>query len=260
LRSLWSYWPHVRRTLTGKNAVLLFDFDGTLAPIVADPSQARLPAPTKAALTRLARSSQVTLGIVSGRELVELRRLVGLKNICYVGSHGMEWVLPGGSAHLRATPAQRRRIRHIARELHSLLRGVPGIQVEHKIASVAVHYRRAQPHNAQATCAEVRRLARQNAPRVKLLEGKKVVEILPAGAKSKGAAVKALLARLRPPSQRPLVVYFGDDATDESVFRCLRKNDLGILVGRPRRSQARFYLRSPERLRKFLGRLCRILL
>jgi trehalose-phosphatase len=106
----------------------------------------------------------------------------------------------------------------------------------------------------------VRQLARQNAPRVKLLKGKKVVEILPAGAKSKGAAVKALLARLRPASQRPLAVYFGDDTTDESVFRSLRKNDLGILVGRPRRSHARFYLRSPEQVGKFLGRLCRILL
>ncbi len=258
MRSLWSQWPRLRESFAGKNAVLFLDFDGTLAPIVADPSQARIPAATREALAQLACSPRVVVGIVSGRQLAELRRLVGLRNICYVGSHGLEWVLSGGRPHLRAAPAQRRRIRQIADELSRALRGLPGILIERKIASVTAHYRNAKPWHTRTALAEVRRVARQQAPRLKLLEGKKVIEFLPAGAISKGAAVRALLARLRPRGRLPLVVYFGDDATDESVFRCLRKNDLGVFVGKPRRTTARFYLRSPREVCEFLQQLCTI--
>ncbi len=258
MRSLWSHWFHIRRTLAAKNAIFLFDFDGTLAPIVAHRSRARLPAATRGALAALACSPRVFLGIVSGRELAELRRLVRLRNICYVGSHGLEWVLPGRRPYLRATPGQCRRIRQTADELHRALRGLPGILVERKIASVAVHYRNAEPRHARTALAEVRRIARQHTPRLKLLKGKKVVELLPAGAYSKGATVQALLARLRREHRSGLVAYFGDDATDESVFVRLRKNGLGVFVGKPRRTTARFYLRSPREVGEFLQQLCTI--
>jgi alpha,alpha-trehalase len=259
LHSLWSRWPGIRQTLSCAFPILLFDFDGTLAPIAADPARARLPEATRKVLARLSRLPCAAIGVVSGRQLAELQRLVRLKNICYIGSHGMEYMLPGGSHHLRATPAQCRRIQHIATQLSLALRGLPGILVERKIASVAVHYRNAEPQHIRRALAEVQRIRKRNVPRLRLLEGKNVVELLPADSSDKGAAVKTLVARLRPRDRKAVVVYLGDDATDESVFGCLGKNDVTVLVGRPRKTRARFYLRSPAQVCNFLRRVCKIL-
>ncbi len=258
MRSLWSQWPKIQEILVGKNLILLFDYDGTLAPIVAHPSQARLPAPTRAALTKLACSPRVALGIVSGRELSQLKRLVRLKNICYVGSHGLEWALPGLGPSLRISPRRSRPLRQITRELRHALRGLPKVWIERKIASVAVHYRGASVHHARSARTQLARIARQYAAQFRLQEGKKGFEFLPAGANTKGTAVQALVPRLRR-GRFSAVVYFGDDSTDESVFACLSKNDFGIFVGRPRLSRARFYLRSPGEVCKFLQRVCKII-
>jgi len=258
LRVLWSEWPRIREKLVAGVAILLFDFDGTLAPIVADPSRAKLPRATGLVLARLARSPRVILGIISGRQIAELRRLVDLKNICYVGSHGLEWSLPSGRTMLRATPTARRTARLIAQELRVALRRIPGILVERKVASVAVHYRNASSDHARAVLAAVRGLAKQHAPRVTVLEGKKVVELLPAGVKSKGTAVNALLAHVRRRNRLTLVVYVGDDATDETVFRSLGRSAVTVLVGTPRRTRARFSLRSSAEVRRFAERVGKV--
>ena len=257
MRSLWSQWPKIRKLLADKNLILLLDYDGTLVPIVAHPSQARLPSPTRAALTKLACSPRVALGIVSGRELRELKRLVRLNNICYVGSHGLEWALPGEGSRLRATVGRSRPLQKLTRHLRRILHGLPNVRIERKFLSVAVHYRGASLYHARAARMQVTQLARQYAAQFKLLEGKKVFEFLPAGSNSKGTAVQALVARLRR-RPFPVVVYFGDDSTDESVFACLSKNDFGIFVGRPHLSRARFNLRSPGEVCKFLQRVCKI--
>ena len=83
-------------------------------------------------------------------------------------------------------------------------------------------------------------------------------EFLSAGKTSKGAAVQALVARLSARRRMPAVVYFGKDATDESVLASLGKNHLGVFVGRPRRSRARLYVRSPNQVRRFLEQIGRI--
>ncbi len=258
MRSLWSEWPKIRKLLARKNLILLFDYDGTLAPIAARPSQARLPAPTRAALTKLACSPRVALGIVSGRELSQLKRLVRLKNICYVGSHGLEWALPGLGPRLRASPRWSRPLREIMRELRYALRGLPNVWIERKIASVAVHYRGARAHHARFARAKIACVSRRYAAQAKLQGGKKVFEFLPIGTTTKGTTIRALVAELRGRRATSVVVYLGDDASDESVFTSLNKNDLGIFVGRSGRTRARFCLRSPGEVCKFVQRVCRI--
>jgi len=101
---------------------------------------------------------------------------------------------------------------------------------------------------------------RRHATHFRLLIGKKVFEFLPVGKTTKGTAVRALEARLRARWGMPVVVYFGDDATDESVFASLGRSDLGVFVGRPRGSKARLYVSSPNQVRRFLERLSRIVL
>jgi len=258
LRSLWSQWPKVRKLLVGENLILLCDYDGTLAPIAARPSRAKLPELTRAALVKLAGSPRVALGIVSGRELSPLKRLVRLKNVCYVGSHGFEWALPGPGPRLRASGRWSRPLRQMTRELRRALRGLPDVWIKRKITSVAVHYRGAHARQARAARKQIEQVLRRHDSQFRLLEGKKVFEFLPAGTTTKGTAVRVLVARLRARRRMPVVVYLGDDATDESVFASLGRNDLGVFVGRPGRSRARYYLRSPHEVRRFLEQLGRI--
>lgn len=255
MRVLWSEWPRIRARIAAGDVVLLFDFDGTLAPTVADPSRAKLPRATSSALARLARLPRIVLGIVSGRQIAELRLLVGLKSGYYVGSHGLEWGRPGGHRMLRPTPAARRMARLTARDLRAALHDVPGILVERKVASVAVHYRNAHSRHARVALAAVRRVAKQYGRRITVLNGKKVAELLPDRSRSKATAVSALLAHVRQRRRPTLVVYFGDDATDETVFRSLGRRAVTVLVGKPRRTYARFSLRSPAEVRRFAERV-----
>ena len=150
MRSLWSQWPQIRQRLAAKNLILLFDFDGTLSPIAPRPSAAIFPAATRAALLALSRSPRVTLGFVSGRILGELRRLVRMKGVYLIGSHGWEWMAPDQVYRLRASAETLRHARRMASQLRPALRGLPGIWIERKVVSVTVHYRGAGARSARA--------------------------------------------------------------------------------------------------------------
>lgn len=254
---LWRNWTALAQQLAAAHRVVLCsDFDGTLAPIVRHPARARLPAATRRALGRLGRRRRLTVCLVSGRSLAELRRRVGLAGVYYIGSHGWEWAGPDGRRRTRVNTGFAARIQKLGRELQRTLRRQPGIYVERKSVSLAVHYRNASPRVAAQARRLVGRLAKNSAGRLRLLEGKQMVELLPPGAMDKGRAVLALAARLASGNaRRPPVIYLGDDVTDESLFRRLRRTDLGIRVGKSEASAARYRLRSPRQVRRFLRRL-----
>jgi trehalose-phosphatase len=258
-RPLWRHWRSLVRHLrneTDRGLALLSDFDGTLAPIVPHPDQARLPARARRALERWARLPSATVGVVSGRSLADLRRRVGLRGIHYIGSHGEEWTGANGRAPTRANARCVACIRALGAQLEERLASLPGICVERKTMSVAVHYRQAGPRAATAARRAVLEALRTTRRDVRLLEGKKVLELLPAGSGSKGHAVTRLRAQWAP--RRPLI-YLGDDVTDESVFRRLRRGDIGIHVGENSRSWADYRVRSPEGAARFLERLAEVL-
>src|SRR3990167_5446400 len=87
-------WRRLQRQIRRVNdCVLLLDYDGTLTPIVRDPSAALLSKEMRDVLTRLAARKGITLGILSGRKLSEIRRLVDIPKILYGGNHGFElWI------------------------------------------------------------------------------------------------------------------------------------------------------------------------
>lgn len=235
---------------------LFSDFDGTLAPIVPRPHHARLPETARRSLRQLSRRPGVTVGLVSGRAIGDLRPLVGLRGVCYIGSHGEEWMGTDGRLHRRRDIRVLRRIQQMRRELRRKLSRLPGIYVEWKPVSVAVHYRAATPEAARKARREVERDLRNQARGFRLLKGKKMREILPPGKTSKGQAVFAVLARLtRRRKLRPLLLYLGDDVTDETVFQRLRPRDIGIHVGGRARTRARYHLDSPAEVVRFLSRL-----
>ena len=204
---------------------VFLDYDGTLTPIVERPEDALLPAETRAAIERLAALAPVA--IVSGRDLADVRRLIGIEGITYAGSHGFDVVLPDGSAHQRGTeflPA----LEAAERDLRARLASVPGAQIEAKTFAIAVHVRRVREELVPDVEAAVAGVAAAD-PRLRRTGGKKVFEIRPAVAWDKGKALLWLLDVLElGPGVLP--VYVGDDETDEDAFRAVRDRGLGVVV------------------------------
>lgn len=141
----------------------------------------------------------------------------------------------------------------VKRTLERVLRSVPGIWIEDKRATIAVHYREAARSSVAFASAHIRR-ALDEFRGLHLLEGKKVWEVLPGRGMDKAAAVRLILRRekLRRPRARCLVFYLGDDTTDERVFEKLQ--GISIVVGRRGRTAARYFLRSPREVAQFVNR------
>jgi trehalose 6-phosphate phosphatase len=208
--------------------LLALDFDGTLAPIVADPDRATIRTSTRRLLRRVARA--YPCAVISGRARADvLRRLDGLGILEAIGNHGGE---PGG---LPVSP--RPDVRRWIPKLRDGLGGVAGVRIEDKGLSLAVHYRLAPARGA----ARVRVLqAAAGLGRTRLLGGKQVLNILPENAPHKGTALARLVAR----HGLEAAIYVGDDDTDEDVFALGHPDRLlGIRVGRRPGSAAPFFIR-----------------
>jgi trehalose 6-phosphate phosphatase len=205
--------------LAGRRPLLVAsDYDGVLAPLVGDPSAA-VPSPGVGdALARVAGAAGVTVALVSGRGVEDLRTVSGLDGpYRWVGSHGAEYDGP-----LTGELAGRRDA--LAGLLAPLVAAVPGARLEVKPASVAVHVRQvADPAAAAALLASADAAAD---PSLTKKPGKAVLELAVTDA-DKGSAV----ARLREELDAAAVVDLGDDLTDEDVFRRLGAGDVGVKVG-----------------------------
>jgi trehalose 6-phosphate phosphatase len=220
----------VLRGLAARGRVLLaFDFDGTLAPIVADPARARLRPRTRRLLTEMARKYPCV--VISGRRRADVaRRLVGIPLRQVLGNHGIE---PSP-----ALPAARRSVRSWLACLKPRLERVAGIVFDNKGASLAIHYRKARnrPAALKAILAATAGLADARA-----LMGLLAVDLLPVGAPNKATALQSELRRLGCQA----ALYLGDDQTDEDVFALSGSLPLlAVRVGCKRRSLAPYYLPS----------------
>jgi trehalose 6-phosphate phosphatase len=195
------------------------DFDGTLAPIVNDPADARpLPRATDA-LVALSKLSSTHVALISGRALNVLRDLSAMPpTVHLVGSHGAEFDTGFAQSIDEAL------LGRITAELKGIAANRPGVTVETKPASVALHVRNASPADGESALRETRAAAQSwGAQRT---EGKAVVEFAVIST-DKGEAIDILRER----QDATAVVYFGDDVTDEKVFRRLRATDVGVKVG-----------------------------
>ena len=233
------------------------DFDGVLAPIVADRDAAAADPQALSALRELAESEGVNVALVSGRALEDLDARTGMPlSVVLVGSHGAEvGALPhdmdagtlDGDA-LRMDEDDQRLLESITATLEQIATKHPGAEVEVKPASAVLHTRRARGRgriNATEAALEYAR----SLPDVKVTPGKEVVEFSVVDS-SKGEAI-ATLARA---CAADAWLYLGDDVTDESAFERLGDHDLGIKVGAGD-TAATFRVDSPEEVTAVLERL-----
>jgi trehalose 6-phosphate phosphatase len=212
--------------LDPKTIALLLDFDGTLVDIAPTPDAVHVSDDLCAALARLLDLTGGALALVSGRPIADLDRLLSPLKLPVVGGHGAEMRLASGERSSAVAP--------LPEPLRQALAGAksldPGVIIEDKGYSVALHYRKAP----QCEDAIERHIARTReafpGEAVEVLPGKAMFEVKRPGV-SKGEAVRALMRHAPFAGRKP--VFFGDDVTDESVFAILPAfNGLGFSVHR----------------------------
>ncbi len=262
MRPLFSAWPAVRERLRGASRIALFlDYDGTLTPIVSHPSKARLSAAGRRLLRSLSRRPEIWIALVSGRSLKEVRRMVGVKGLCYVGNHGLELAGPK-IRHVNPMARKSRPVmKKIAASLRKELKRIPGTWVEDKGLTLSVHCRQVNPKKKPLARRLFLDIVRPYAGKkqIRLTAGKEVFEVRPPVRWTKGTVVSWLLARQPALSRGPVLpIYIGDDQTDEDAFQALGKRGITVRVGAGNPlSQAQYRVRSPAEVGRFLRRLIR---
>jgi trehalose-phosphatase len=233
-----------RRLAQARAPVLFLDLDGTLAPLVERAENARVPAATRRVLDRLRRTGARVV-IVSGRSIAGVQHVAQLPTDAILGDHGaLIWRGRGLKPWLPADRvALARAVRRVALELGRL----PGVRLEHKDRSLAIHLRLSRS-SRKGVIAEVVRLLEQTGLRV--LHGHRVIDAQLPGV-NKGSAVKRWLET---DEAADAVIYAGDDTTDEDAFRALRGRGMTVSVG-PRARGAGFRTRDPRSFATWLGRL-----
>lgn len=219
---------------------LFCDVDGTLLPIAEAPDAVRVSDRVRRALGRLAQALEGAVALISGRRIDDLDRLFAPLHLPTAGLHGLERRDGAGCLHRLADAAEMAPLRP---ELRAFAQSTEGVLLEDKGATLALHYRGA-PARAGELRALVARLVAGRLDRLRVLEGKMVIEIKPRVA-HKGEAIAGFMGEPPFAGRRP--VFLGDDLTDEDGFRVV--NELGgvtVRVGDEGRSEARHRLANVE--------------
>jgi trehalose 6-phosphate phosphatase len=227
-----------------RRPLLAFDFDGTLAPIVARPVDARVPVATLRRLKRLA--LRLPMAVISGRAVDDLRHHLGFEPTFDAGNHGAEDPTLAHRPELSAAlDGLRARVLVHAAQLEQA-----GVQVEDKGASMALHYRLALDRTF-ATDA-IGRLLQPADAGLRVFGGKMVVNVVSAAADDKAAALHRIARR----AGTQAAVYFGDDVNDETVFAAREPHWLTIRVGADAPdSAARYFIDGPRDMPRLLDRI-----
>lgn len=224
--------------------LMAFDFDGTLAHIVARPQDARISTAVATRLKRLAR--QLPVAIVTGRAANDVRERLGFEPHYIVGNHGAE-----DEANRRRADALRGALDPLRETLAARADALSAacVTVEDKGQSIALHYRLSRDRDA--ALALIDDLLAPQRRDLHIFAGKMVVNATAADAPDKADAVRALLQRCKARS----AFFAGDDVNDEPVFEAAAPDWLTVRVGRPEAaSLARFYLHGPQEMALLLDR------
>ncbi|KAH9626196.1 hypothetical protein KSS87_022245 [Heliosperma pusillum] len=273
--SALSYFERITSFAKGKKIAVFLDYDGTLSPIVDDPDKAFMSDDMRNAVRNVAK--YFPTAIISGRSRDKVYELVGLTELYYAGSHGMDIVGPkhkvsdAHSISFNSTDLQGKEvslfqpakeflpmINEVFKTLVETTGDIKGVNVENHKFCTSVHYRNVNEKNWPTIAQRVHDVLK-NYPRLRLTHGRKVLEVRPVIDWDKGKAVEFLLESLGlTSSDDVLPIYIGDDRTDEDAFKVLRKRKqgYGILVSPiPKETKAFYSLKDPLEVKQFLKAL-----
>uniref|UniRef100_A0A0D9WNE9 Trehalose 6-phosphate phosphatase n=1 Tax=Leersia perrieri TaxID=77586 RepID=A0A0D9WNE9_9ORYZ len=235
-------FEQIAAAASGKHVVVFLDYDGTLSPIVSNPDMAFMSDEMRAAVRGVA--EHFPAAIVTGRRVDKVQSFVGISELYYAGSHGMDIKGPSCSNAYKA--------------LMEKTKSTPGARVENNKFCLSVHFRCVDEKRWIPLAEQVKAVLRDY-PQLKLTQGRKVLEIRPSIMWDKGKAVEFLLKSLGFDDRSDVLpVYIGDDRTDEDAFKVLRKRGqgIGIIVSKyPKETDASYSLQDTAEVMEFLVRL-----
>ncbi|KAE9587752.1 putative trehalose-phosphatase [Lupinus albus] len=260
-------FDQIMESSKGKQIVMFLDYDGTLSPIVEDPDRAFMSNSMRKTVRKLARCFPTA--IVTGRCKDKVYNFVRLGELYYAGSHGLDIKGPtrtskynkdrkGETLHFQPASQFLPMIDEVYQRLVDKTKSVPGAMVENNKFCVSVHFRCVDEKKWSELAHQVK-LVLKDYPKLRLTEGRKVLEIRPTIKWDKGKALEFLLESLGLAHCSDVFpVYIGDDRSDEDAFKKLRDRGqgFGILVSKfPKETNAYYSLQEPKEVMDFLQRL-----
>ncbi|KAF7824885.1 trehalose-phosphate phosphatase A-like [Senna tora] len=260
----------------GKRIALFLDYDGTLSPIVDNPDCAFMSESMRSAVKKVA--ELFPTAIISGRSRDKVYEFVGLTELYYAGSHGMDIIGPvrqsisdNNPNCIRSTNNKCKEVNlfqpaaeflpmidEVFRSLVECTNDIKGASVENNKFCVSVHYRNVDDKYWDIVGQRVVDILKDY-PRLRLTHGRKVLEVRPVINWDKGKAVTFLLESLGLSNcDDVLPIYVGDDRTDEDAFKVLREGNRGygiLVASAPKESNAVYSLRDPLEVMEFLKSL-----
>ncbi|TVR21550.1 MAG: trehalose-phosphatase [Anaerolineaceae bacterium] len=208
---------------------VITDVDGTISPIVDVPDAAQVSQTARQHLTRLAAALPL-VGVISGRGAADVRERVGVAGAVYVGNHGMERWRDGAVEIPPDVRAYRPNLEAAIARIESALVGIEGAWVEDKGATLSVHYRQAEDHDAVQARLHPVMAQIETAHDLRTFAGRMIYEVRPPIDTNKGSAFAALVREY----DLTAAVYIGDDTTDIDALKsaaALRQSGVCYAVG-----------------------------
>lgn len=207
--------------------LVALDFDGTLAPEVDEPDQARALPEARAAVLRMLEMPNTRVALVSGRSLASLIHVSQLPDhALLIGSHGIEIRLDDPADHMGLNDSELERVGLLHEVLSEVADSIDQVWLEPKPAGFALHTRLATEHNSRVAHLVARSEAAAELDDLTVRNGKNVLEFS-VRSTTKGEAIE----HLRAYTKADAVFFAGDDVTDEDGFAALTPDDVGLKAG-----------------------------
>ncbi|XP_057251544.1 probable trehalose-phosphate phosphatase 4 isoform X2 [Beta vulgaris subsp. vulgaris] len=237
-----------------KKIVVFLDYDGTLSPIVNDPDVAFMTDKMRAVVHEV--GCCFPTSIISGRSREKVYEFVGLDNIYYAGSHGMDIMAPLQPLRIRDWKHHAKAVdRKIQKSLKEKTAAVEGVNIEDNKFCMSVHFRNVSDQDLGTLEEKVKSVLEEH-PHFRLTRGKKVLEIRPPIEWDKGHALEYLLDSLGLASSNDVLpIYIGDDTSDEDAFELIHRKRQGysiIVTSIPRETWASYSLYDTTEVMLFL--------
>lgn len=241
--------------LRGERLVLIFDYDGTLAPFAARPELARLDPELRGLLARLAATPRVAVGVVSGRALDDLMAMVGLPGLYFGGTWGLELDLRGERIVTADVSQPGRSILDSIAAIETKLSAYPGAWVEKKRLGSTIHYRQVSADRTESLRAELMALLEPHSAALRIYHAPLATEILPEPGPDKSVALKTIVAHGNL-AQPAFVLYAGDAANDAAALTVAAElGGIALGIGLEPPTAAQYHLPDPAALTELLAAL-----